>query len=253
MGFPLSTDIFGQLAWLVNQVKLLVFRVTRIEQGGGGGAQNIDQVLTTGNTATNKTLINTVLSSGVIYTSSLSPYSLYIEETTGGFTNYTTYGRSQIVYNDNTTSASLAIGRTEGYSAGLGFTITNGAGGSISCDPTQYVITSSTAINKITSDSINVVNPSNSGDNLTLTFNTTIQQIKTTINDTDVGLHLNRLTSIYTIGEELGGNTNYFGINTTTGKLIANGILQTGSSYNNPTGFIEIVINSNSYWIEVWT
>lgn len=57
MGFPLSTDIFGQLKWLVKQVKLLVFRVTRIEQGGGGGAQNINQVLTTGATATNKTLL----------------------------------------------------------------------------------------------------------------------------------------------------------------------------------------------------
>jgi hypothetical protein len=58
MGFPLSTDIFGQLAWLVKQVKLLVFRVTRLENGGGGGggSQNLDQVLATGNTATNKTL-----------------------------------------------------------------------------------------------------------------------------------------------------------------------------------------------------
>jgi len=36
MGFPLSTDIFGQLKWLVKQVKLLVFRVTRLENGGAG-------------------------------------------------------------------------------------------------------------------------------------------------------------------------------------------------------------------------
>lgn len=57
MGFPLSTDIFGQLKWLVKQVKLLVFRVTRIEQGGGAGAQNINQVLTTGATATDKSLL----------------------------------------------------------------------------------------------------------------------------------------------------------------------------------------------------
>jgi len=56
MGFPLSTDIFGQLAWLVRQVKLLVFRVTRIEQNGTGGAQNINQVLNVGNTATNANL-----------------------------------------------------------------------------------------------------------------------------------------------------------------------------------------------------
>lgn len=58
MGFPLSTDIFGQLKWLVKQVKLLVFRVTRLEQGGGGGgSQTIDQVLATGSTATNKSLL----------------------------------------------------------------------------------------------------------------------------------------------------------------------------------------------------
>jgi hypothetical protein len=56
MGFPLSTDIFGQLAWLVRQVKILIFRVTRIEQNGGGGAQTIDQVLATGNTAADKFL-----------------------------------------------------------------------------------------------------------------------------------------------------------------------------------------------------
>jgi hypothetical protein len=55
MGFPLSTDIFGQLRWLVKQVKILIFRVTRIEQNGGS-AQTIEQVLTTGDSAANKFL-----------------------------------------------------------------------------------------------------------------------------------------------------------------------------------------------------
>ena len=40
MSFPISTDIFGQLKWLVKQVKLLIFRVTRLEQASGINPNN---------------------------------------------------------------------------------------------------------------------------------------------------------------------------------------------------------------------
>jgi len=55
MGFPLSTDIFGQLKWLVKQVKLLAFRVTKLEIFGEGS--DLQQVLNTGNSATDVNLI----------------------------------------------------------------------------------------------------------------------------------------------------------------------------------------------------
>jgi hypothetical protein len=34
MSFPISTDIFGQLKWLIKQVKLLIFKTSRLQNAG---------------------------------------------------------------------------------------------------------------------------------------------------------------------------------------------------------------------------
>ena len=34
MSFPISTDIFGQLKWLIKQVKLLIFKTSRLQNSG---------------------------------------------------------------------------------------------------------------------------------------------------------------------------------------------------------------------------
>lgn len=49
-----NTDIFTRLDWLTNKVNRIL---GALQNGGGGGAQNINQVLATGATATNKTLL----------------------------------------------------------------------------------------------------------------------------------------------------------------------------------------------------
>lgn len=50
-----NTDIFTRLDWLTNKVNRILGALQN--GGGGGGAQNINQVLATGSTATNKTLL----------------------------------------------------------------------------------------------------------------------------------------------------------------------------------------------------
>jgi hypothetical protein len=49
-----NTDIFTRLDWLTNKVNRIL---GALQNGGGGGSQNINQVLATGATATDKTLL----------------------------------------------------------------------------------------------------------------------------------------------------------------------------------------------------
>ncbi len=324
MGFPLSTDIFGQLKWLVNQIKLLLFRVKRLENGGVG-AQTLQQVTNTGNTTTNPIVIEsgtfttsyeynriysynsadgenliinfpavddriinfpeqdgtlaltsdiitptlqsvtdngnntttnninlTLSSSGSTYDGTITPqYSTYIETFADNTSITGYYGRSQIAIYESETSARIGIGRTEGYLGGLGFTITNAANnGFVSCDTTQYVINSGNLTNNIKVDSIEVAN-NPTGQSAKLNFSPTSDSIYTSINGVDVGINLNGSTGKYTIGGELTGNP-YFGIETGNARLLSGGILQAGT-HNSPAGFIEIVIDGSSYWIELWT
>lgn len=334
MGFPLSTDIFGQLKWLVKQVKLLVFRVTRIEQGGGGGAQNISQVLATGNTATDKTLkiINnsgsaelfgnylkiqaaTPISSNTMYgyqqiemltdnntsivlgggggyntggisftngsnllvadsnqiflntynvgtgaTNSFLSNSFYLQFTETDSNNnslYALYGRTQIAMYDSASNGSLNIGKVEGYLGASGFTITNGIGDSVSCDSTRYVITNATSngtkTNIINASSITATSTAAGAFPVILHFDANTTQIYSQFNNAEIGLNLSPLARTYTIGEERLSGDSYFGINSIDNKLVAGvSLLQTTGAHNNPAGFVEIYINNQSYWIEIW-
>lgn len=255
MGFPLSTDIFGQLAWLVRQVKLLVFRVTRIEQSGTGGAQNINQVLNVGNTATNKeiNLISTI-TGGSTFNGIFNPAYIQYTETFPDNTSITGFfGRSQIGLYNSQDNVRINIGSTEGYLSQIGFTVTNGAGSSISCDPTQYVITSSTAITNINASGFLITNAASTGQTFGLTtdFTSATPILKTTINGNDAGFYFQN-NKTFTIGKE-GTSEPYFGIKTDEGILFAGGIRESSTDYNTPSGFIKIRIDGTDYWLELWT
>jgi hypothetical protein len=284
MGFPLSTDIFGQLRWLVRQVKLLVFRVTKIEQNGTGGAQNINQVLNVGSTATNKTqtfvvptgIINIgkdaitgffpTAIDGIEFQSNLnntttSLYELLAIKNTDVSNNifYGAYGHSEIGFFDSRVGGyfPISIGRSNGYAGGIGFSITNGTGDTVSSDPTQYVITSATTRNNITANSITVSDVNNSGNSLGFNFNIAGVNgsgpiLKSTMNTVDVGLYFSTIRT-YTIGEEGFGGDNYLGVDGANSRLVAgNSLLRTNVDFNNSAGFIEIIINSQPYYIELW-
>jgi hypothetical protein len=324
MGFPLSTDIFGQLRWLVRQVKLLVFRVTKIEQGGGGGAQNINQVLTTGNTATNKSL-KIVNSSGsaelfgnylqvsslnpniytiyayqhiemfnagkylqigdgaggvgfsigyngsnfqadetkvdltgsnanIDYSSHLTQYGLELTETdTATYNRFATYGRRSANWSNSNNNASIAIGQNEGYLGAIGYTITNGTGDTISCNPTQYVITNGTKTNIINASSITATSTAAGAFPVILNFDSNATQMYSQFNNNEIGINLSPLARTYTIGEERLVGDSYFGINSLDNRLVAGiSLLQTTASHNNAAGFVEIFIDNQQYWIELW-
>lgn len=282
MGFPLSTDIFGQLKWLVKQVKLLVFRVTRIEQGGGGGAQNINQVLTTGDTATNKTqtfivptgiigigkdAVNSVLpGDGIQFQNTTNNTTTSISDflavtNIDGLSNlrYSIYGYNQIAFYDSRENGyfPFSIGQTNGYDNAYGFTITNGIGDSVSCNSTQYVITNvttnGTKTNIINASSITATSTAAGAFPVILHFDANTTQMYSQFNNAEIGLNLSPLARTYTIGEERLSGDSYFGINSIDNKLVAGvSLLQTRGAHNNPAGFVEIYINYQSYWIEIW-
>jgi hypothetical protein len=306
MGFPLSTDIFGQLKWLIKQVKLLVFRVTRLEHGGGGGgSQTLDQVLATGNTATDKTLkiVDTTQGTAELHgnylkiTSPAFPQfnTTYAYQQIGINTDSGTYigigtgsgpsgivsGMSIISSNGNNTSydgehvivtdtssnqtqltstfltfiktgtPTMLIGNTSGYAGGIGFTITNDTGNSVSCDPTQYVINTSGVTNNITADSITVNSTYPGSFPVALKFDPRYSTLYTEFGGYQFGLNLASALQTYTIGEELAGNE-YFGIDTSNARLMGGGIHQSGAHFA-PNGYVEIIIDGTQYWIELWT
>jgi len=111
MGFPLSTDIFGQLKWLVKQVKLLVYRVTKIENSSGATA-DLQGVLNNGNSATDS---NIILGTGDGLTSIIldqETYHALIVNNEYGNNNITIDGNSIILdsVGDETTTVLTAGG-----------------------------------------------------------------------------------------------------------------------------------------------
>jgi len=168
---------------------------------------------------------------------------------------FASYGRLETVFNNSVNSTSLNIGQTSGYLNEIGFTVSNGAGNSVSCDTTQYVITSATARNNITADTILVSDPSNAGNSLGFNFDIVGTGsgpiLKSTIGGNNVGLYFYNRN--YTIGEEGFAADNYLGVDSLNSRLVAGpSLLRTGVDYNNPAGFIEIIINSQSFYIELW-
>jgi len=230
MGFPLSTDIFGQLAWLVRQVKILIFRVTRIEQGGGGSAQNINQVLATGNTAANKFLQ---------FDSSVNSSALKIgNDTVNGLSIFLTEDPSR----GDVSSTNLT-------STGFGQTFNGG-------DATSN-LTASSLIFTNDASSINTTYGSNGllitglFGTLGFTSESTANDpvFKTTINSNDAGFYFKN-NKTFTIGKETAGS--YFGIKTDEAILYAGGIRRTNVDFNSSAGFIPIRIDGNDYYIELW-
>jgi len=209
-----NTDIFTRLDWLTNKVNRIL---GALQNGGGGGSQTLDQVLATGNTATNKSLL---------------------------------MNNSTIGFSLNSTPTML-IGNTSGYAGGIGFTITNDTGNSVSCDPTQYVINTSGVSNNITVDSITVNSTYPGSFAVALKFEPRYSTLYTEFGGYQVGLNLAPVLQTYTIGEELTGNK-YFGIDTSNARLIGSGIHQNGAHFA-PAGFVEILIDGAQYWIELWT
>jgi len=111
MGFPLSTDIFGQLKWLVKQVKLLVYRVTKIENSSGATA-DLQGVLNNGNSASDS---NIILGTGDGLTSIIldqETYHALIVNNEYGNNNITIDGNSIILdsVGDETTTVLTAGG-----------------------------------------------------------------------------------------------------------------------------------------------
>jgi hypothetical protein len=228
MGFPLSTDIFGQLRWLVRQVKLLVFRVTKIEQGGGGGAQNINQVLATGNTAANKFLQfdSSVNSSALkIGNDIINGLSIFLTDdiTSGAVssTNLTSTGFSQLLNGGDATSNLTASSL-----------IFSNDADSVS---TTYGLTGITSTNNSYPLGLN------------FDFTTGFPIIKTTFNGNDAGFYFYN-NKAFVLGKN---NVSHIGIDTNTNILIGAGIRQIGS-HNIPAGFVQINIDGTPYWIELW-
>lgn len=168
-----NTDIFTRLDWLTNRVNRILGALQN-GGGGGGGSQTIDQVLATGSTATNKSLLmNDTLG---IVPSSIGIGSTFgslggvlagikLEGPNGNFINTTNtsyfnrlvidfteqntidgsgirgfYGRSQFGLTSLTTSDYFFAGFQNGYGSTLGWTLANNAGNQIQANASNIYI-----------------------------------------------------------------------------------------------------------------
>ena len=111
-----NTDIFTRLDWLTNKVNRIL---GALQNGGGGGsAQNINQVLATGATATNKTLLFND-TAGLGTTAQLSSTQLQFINPDDGFTSTVSAGGISLI-DGNSLEINVSTGILAQGTGGIG-------------------------------------------------------------------------------------------------------------------------------------
>ena len=292
MGFPLSTDIFGQLKWLIKEVKQLLFRVKKLENGGGGGVGNLQTVTNNGSTTTNQI---TAFSFFTGYGNGITDDGQVLTEVVT-FRPSITDNTKQVLLaprTDLNISTTLNLPNpTSGYQV-LALSVNGSyadANGNINIPPPSIGIDTVIGSNPYltTNRQIIVANGTDptygleivnsSGDviahfnNQYVSFNGGLQNgvnitsleikdnfIITYYNGNPLGLYVNGSHGTVTLGQEgAGGGSPFFGIvndNASSGKAarLYAGNLRDTSTYYTPNGFIPIEIDGSMYYIELWT
>lgn len=264
MGFPLSTDIFGQLAWLVRQVKLLVFRVTRIEQSGTGSAQNINQVLATGNTAANKFLqFNSIINSSalLIGNDTVNGLSIYLngENATSNLTanllNFTEIATGNTITYSSSGMYIGPVGNKDGllldddqYKLGQSDNDSSKGGLDLNFGTGHYRI----------GDWADVTLPNTYNVYLDISSRKNESSIKSYYQGSNKGLYINHQSGPY--GQNIYGfndeqYNSYFGMTFSGSNEFAltfsNNFVQ-GGLFTTAAGNLRILVNGTPYYIELW-